>query len=148
VSSTSASAKDKDKDKDTTHFIGRKIAPVPIPPKRFVLIKQSLPGVLAIGEVEVISNGVNVALHKSVQNSGANTYVLDTSKTPSLSQTHAVSTGDYTISTECVVSLSLSLSLSLALSQTHAVSTGDYTISTGNHTNTKSSDIVCQYTWK
>jgi hypothetical protein len=56
-------------------FIGRKIAPVPIPPKRFVLIKQSLPGVLAIGEVEVISNGVNVALHKSVQNSGANTYI-------------------------------------------------------------------------
>jgi hypothetical protein len=35
-------SKDKDKDKDTTHFIGRKIAPVPIPPKRFVLIKQSL----------------------------------------------------------------------------------------------------------
>jgi heptaprenylglyceryl phosphate synthase len=64
-----------------------------------VLIKQSLPGVLAIGEVEVISNGVNVALHKSVQNSGANTYILDTSKTPSLSQTHTISTGNYTIST-------------------------------------------------
>ncbi|VVM24571.1 hypothetical protein BSPWISOXPB_2671 [uncultured Gammaproteobacteria bacterium] len=66
---------------------------MPILPKRFVLIKQSLPGVLAIGEVEVISNGVNVALHKSVQNSGANTYILDTSKTPSLSQTHTISTG-------------------------------------------------------
>ncbi|VVM17370.1 hypothetical protein BSPWISOXPB_2418 [uncultured Gammaproteobacteria bacterium] len=97
--STSAGAGASAKDKDTTHFIGRKIAPVPIPPKRFVLIKQSLPGVLAIGEVEVISNGVNVALHKSVQNSGANTYILDTSKTPSLSQTHTISTGNYTIST-------------------------------------------------
>ncbi|VVM26065.1 hypothetical protein BSPWISOXPB_6638, partial [uncultured Gammaproteobacteria bacterium] len=51
------------------------------------------------GEVEVISNGVNVALHKSVQNSGVNTYILDTSKTPSLSQTHTISTGNYTIST-------------------------------------------------
>jgi hypothetical protein len=52
VSSTSASAKDKDKDKDTTHFIGRKIAPVPIPPKRFVLIKQSLP-VLCLAHVKI-----------------------------------------------------------------------------------------------
>jgi hypothetical protein len=46
--------------------------------------------------LEVISNGVNVALHKSVQNSGVNTYILDTSKTPSLSQTHTISTGNYT----------------------------------------------------
>jgi hypothetical protein len=40
VSSTSASAKDKDKDKDkdTTHFIGRKIAPVPLPLLRLLPI--------------------------------------------------------------------------------------------------------------
>ena len=62
VSSSSSSSTKNDK-----HFIARKIAPVPIDAMRFVLIKQSLPGALSIGEVEVISDGVNVALHKTVK---------------------------------------------------------------------------------
>ncbi len=75
VSSSSSSSTKNDK-----HFIARKIAPVPIDAMRFVLIKQSLPGALSIGEVEVISDGVNVALHKTVK-SFTNTW-SDSEKNP------------------------------------------------------------------
>ncbi|AYQ56341.1 hypothetical protein MS2017_0607 [Bathymodiolus thermophilus thioautotrophic gill symbiont] len=58
------------------HFIGRKISTVPVSAMRFVLIKKATPGQMAIGEVEVMYQGRNIARHKKVTVHAGKAYTL------------------------------------------------------------------------
>jgi hypothetical protein len=82
----------------TEFYTGRKIAIVPTPSVRFILIKQTTVDKMAIGDIKVISEGDNVALNKTTlaYEAGVDNDKIAESNIPRLSEIDDIEANRYT----------------------------------------------------